>query len=318
VLLQIEKQKIDDLIAQYSWQKRNADLNKDAVAHAAADKRLRDLGKEGAGVNAQIDRNKSEANPNSFSDQFGLVLTHIRELPTLAQGAAKTFETTFTSAIGSISSGISGLIMGTKTWGQALLSIETTIVTSLIDGIVQMGVQWVLTHVIMGTVASAFHALVVALGWSATGEAIAQETAKAPLLATNATTASIGSYGTAALIGVAALVAALGIGIAAATGAFYDGGYTGAGGKYDVAGVVHRGEFVMPASAVDRIGLPALEAQRAGGSGGGSGAGAGDVHVHNWHDAADMMQFIKNNPEFNHHIVKTVGDQSHKILPRRA
>jgi hypothetical protein len=40
--------------------------------------------------------------------------------------------------------------------------------------------------------------------------------------------------------------------------AYADGGYTGSGGKYDPAGVVHKGEFVMPASAVREIGVSNL------------------------------------------------------------
>ncbi|MDT8895788.1 hypothetical protein RSO41_14110 [Halomonas sp. I1] len=45
------------------------------------------------------------------------------------------------------------------------------------------------------------------------------------------------------------------------TGAsFAQGGYTGAGGKHDIAGVVHRGEYVMPKEVVEQPGmLPALE-----------------------------------------------------------
>jgi len=39
--------------------------------------------------------------------------------------------------------------------------------------------------------------------------------------------------------------------------AFADGGYTGRGGKYDVAGLVHKGEYVVPKKYVDqRTGLP--------------------------------------------------------------
>lgn len=40
-------------------------------------------------------------------------------------------------------------------------------------------------------------------------------------------------------------------------GGWYTGGYTGAGGKYDVAGVVHRGEYVLPKEQVNQsTGLP--------------------------------------------------------------
>lgn len=54
-----------------------------------------------------------------------------------------------------------------------------------------------------------------------------------------ATVASIGSFGSAAAIGIAAVLAAM----ALAKG-FSAGGYTGDGGKYQPAGVVHAGEFV--------------------------------------------------------------------------
>lgn len=40
---------------------------------------------------------------------------------------------------------------------------------------------------------------------------------------------------------------------------FADGGYTGAGGKYQPAGVVHAGEFVFSADSVRRLGLSALD-----------------------------------------------------------
>lgn len=40
---------------------------------------------------------------------------------------------------------------------------------------------------------------------------------------------------------------------------YADGGYTGQGGKYQPAGIVHAGEFVLSKSAVDRIGIGPLE-----------------------------------------------------------
>lgn len=43
---------------------------------------------------------------------------------------------------------------------------------------------------------------------------------------------------------------------------FADGGYTGAGGKYQPAGVVHAGEYVFDANATKRIGVGNLEAMR--------------------------------------------------------
>ena len=45
---------------------------------------------------------------------------------------------------------------------------------------------------------------------------------------------------------------------------FAQGGYTGHGGKYEAAGIVHRGEFVIPSEAVRRWGLAPLHAIAAG------------------------------------------------------
>ncbi len=60
---------------------------------------------------------------------------------------------------------------------------------------------------------------------------------------------------------------------------FSSGGYTGSGGLSEVAGLVHRREYVFDAQSVERIGLPRLEAIHAGdpitGPEGGSGAGGG-------------------------------------------
>lgn len=43
---------------------------------------------------------------------------------------------------------------------------------------------------------------------------------------------------------------------------FAEGGYTGPGGKYEPAGVVHRGEYVLPQEVVNAIGVDRLDALR--------------------------------------------------------
>lgn len=57
-------------------------------------------------------------------------------------------------------------------------------------------------------------------------------------------------------------------GASAASGSFLygfsSGGYTGAGSKYQPAGIVHAGEYVMDAASVSRIGVGALDAMRRG------------------------------------------------------
>lgn len=187
---------------------------------------------------------------------------------TTAEQIGNVFKTTIESAISSISSGITDLILRTKDWGTALQQIGTSFLSEIINQIVTMGIRWVLTHSIMAAALKAFHAIAKALGWEQVATVNAQEAAKAPVLAVNATNASTSSYGAAAIIGIAAMVAAIGIGLAAALGAFEEGGYTGPGGRSQVAGVVHRGEYVFSAPAVQRIGLSNLESMHAGGGAG--------------------------------------------------
>jgi tape measure domain-containing protein len=45
---------------------------------------------------------------------------------------------------------------------------------------------------------------------------------------------------------------------------FANGGFTGRGGKYDPAGIVHKGEYVMDAASTKRIGVDNLQAMQAG------------------------------------------------------
>src|SRR6185437_2119190 len=114
--------------------------------------------------------------PNSYTQQFKAVAVKLQnEMGTMAQQMAHTFETVFNSAIQSISKGITGLIMGTMTWRQALFQIGNTIMTTLIQSIIEMGVRWVLTHVLMEAVSYAFHGILVALGWSTAAQGMAQQ-----------------------------------------------------------------------------------------------------------------------------------------------
>lgn len=154
------------------------------------------------------------------------------------------------TAVRGVSDGIYGWITGTATWASALRSVGQSLLRALIDQVVQMGVQWIITGAIGRSVMLAWDALKSALTAADVARENAAETAKMPAKATNALLSSIGSWGVAVAVGIAALIAGM-----AMFGGFRDGGYTGAGGTDQVAGLVHRGEYVMPASAVDRYGV---------------------------------------------------------------
>lgn len=160
---------------------------------------------------------------------------------TVASNIAGTITGTIGTAIESLSEGIQGLIKGTVTWGQALARIGTSIMDSVIKAIGDLFARWIVGRLAVKAVEITASA--------------AEAAAKLPA----ALMTSISSYGLAALIGAGALAAVM-----AAMGAFERGGYTGAGDQSAPAGIVHRGEFVMSAPAVQRIGLSNLEALHSG------------------------------------------------------
>lgn len=124
-----------------------------------------------------------------------------------------------------------------------------------------------------------------------------------PMLAQNATYASIQTLGAAALLGIAGVVAALAVAASMSNG-FADGGYTGDGGKYDVAGVVHRGEYVLPAETVSGLGGPAGVEAMLGGSAASAaatpaaaesaGVTTGDVNVFEMTSGAQLRRMIES------------------------
>lgn len=198
--------------------------------------------------------------PQSMGENFQATLINLQnQFGTVAQQMAATFADVFNAATASISTGIQGLIMGTMTWGQALQNIGLSIVNSIVKSFADMVAGWIMSHVIMKGVSTAWSGFQTMLRGKDVVEANATELAKTPALAANATLASIGSYGVAAVIGIAAIA-----GILAMIGGFKAGGYTGDGNPNDVAGLVHRGEFVVPADAVERIGVSSLQAMTSG------------------------------------------------------
>jgi len=163
----------------------------------------------------------------------------------LANGVLKTIGT----AIDSLADGITGLIAGTQTWGQVWQQVGL----SVINMIIKIMLQWAVAQLIGMALQAAGVTYSNAL-------AIAAAAAWAPA----AISASIASYGAAATVGLGAFAAAqvAGVAFSAGTGAigggFKEGGYTGDGPRDQVAGVVHRGEWVVNADLTKRL-RPALE-----------------------------------------------------------
>ncbi|EOW2373248.1 phage tail length tape measure family protein [Cronobacter sakazakii] len=132
------------------------------------------------------------------------------------------------SAIDSLQGGatnaITGLVNGTQNLQEAFANIGTTILGSVVGGLVEMGIQWVKSQ-IMGQAAAA----------ASLASTMAQATAAASAWAPAAINASIATYGSAAAVGQTAyagsLLAAKGMAVA---GAREHGGPVSANSMYRV------------------------------------------------------------------------------------
>ncbi|EAT6751245.1 phage tail protein [Salmonella enterica] len=107
-------------------------------------------------------------------------------------------------------------------------------------------------------------------------------------------------YNIAAMASVAAATASIVSNIASvANVGFAAGGFTGPGGKYQPAGIVHKGEYVFDQAATNRIGVSNLEALRNGGSLdatlGKPGYGTGAQNVSNSQNTTTVHAPIEQN-----------------------
>jgi hypothetical protein len=127
------------------------------------------------------------------------------------------------------------------------------------------------------------------------------------------------SFGVAAVIGVAALAAAM-----AAFGGFAGGGYTGDMGRGQMAGVVHGQEYVLPADFVSAVGRGNLDRAVYGGgptaglagSGGPTGAasaGGAGMAVGFFDDRATLRRFFRTH-EGKQVLVASINDARGDLL----
>jgi hypothetical protein len=133
----------------------------------------------------------------------------------------------------------------TGDWRQTVMSLERSIADMFLTMLEKMALQQAASLLGISTTTSA---------QVASGAAITA--AHAPAAAAT----SISSYGVAALIGEVAAIAAIVAIMAALGGGFKRGGYTGAGGEDEIAGPVHKGEFVFSKEATRNIGIENLAA----------------------------------------------------------
>lgn len=242
-LLEREKNVLTDTVAELE---RKAALETDETRRATYTREILRVQDQQRDIERRRVNIEGTPDPYSLGDQMMTSITALREqFGTEAQIIARGFTHTIGSAVDSLQQGFRGLIDGTKNWGEALNSIRMGIVNGMIDAISRMFAEWVVGRALAG---------MAHIAWSIK-EGVATKAALAP----GALMASVSSYGAAAVIGAGALAAAL-----AAMGTFREGGFTGDGPSGSVAGLVHRGEFVVPADVTSAWGVDRLEAIRSG------------------------------------------------------
>lgn len=147
----------------------------------------------------------------------------------------------FDALAGNASNALTGIITGSMSAEDAMRSIGNTVLNSLINTFVQMGVEWVKSAIMGGAAQKAAIVSTTAVQNAAVGTQLAVSSGAAAATTAAwtpaAIMASIASMGTAAKIGLAA-VAVLGVG--ALAGKRKNGGPVSAGGMYQV------GEGGMP------------------------------------------------------------------------
>ncbi|HFK5765541.1 TPA: phage tail tape measure protein [Enterobacter asburiae] len=143
----------------------------------------------------------------------------------------------FDSLAGNASNAFTGILTGSMSAQEAMQSLASNALNSLINGFVQMGVEWVKSAITGSTaqIAATTATTSAAVAGTATTTAASVSSAAATTAAWTpaAIVASIGSFGGAAAIGIGAVIAAMAMagGIA---GKRKNGGSIQAGGMYQV------------------------------------------------------------------------------------
>jgi lambda family phage tail tape measure protein len=179
-----------------------------------------------------------------------------------SQMAADMTSTALGSASSSVGGFFSDIVTGAEDADDALGNMVSGFAKSMVNALSDMAAQWLVYQAVQMLVGKTTQTT-AGLGMIANAQATSAQAA----LAAYASTAAIPIVGPALAPG-AALTAASATAPMVATVAsaamagvgFMDGGYTGHGRRDEIAGPVHRGEYVFDAEATARIGVGTLEA----------------------------------------------------------
>ena len=199
------------------YQQRMADLDAYAAAHP---QKITEIEQTRAAIEAQYRQQRMDAMWAEWQQQ---------------SLGAQLFGTALDSAMSTASNSITGLLAGTMSVQDAMRSLGSTVLNSLVNSFVEMGVQWVKSAVMGQTAQVAATATTTAAQTAGLATTTAASTAAAATTTSAwtpaAMVASIASFGGAAAIGIGAVLGALAMGVA---GKRKNGGSVSAGSMYEV------------------------------------------------------------------------------------
>ena len=278
------------------------DQTSDATAQLEMEKQITELKRQQAELGNKI---IEASKPTSFAMSFGAMFAQMsNEAQITYQKLASVFSGVMNTAINSISHGITGLIEGTMTWGQALRSIYNDIMNEIISAIVSMGVRWMIVTLTNAAFGHSVQASLLVASLATSKALIAANTAPAAL-------AAVATYG-------GALSAAIPVTAIAAAGmaAFADGGRPNPG---EVALIGERGpELWIPDAAGTIIPNHKLDSYMSrGGSAAVSGSAAGGdskgVSVYAFTDPRQMADHLQKNDSHEKWVVDVMSRNMHKF-----
>lgn len=207
---------------------------------------------------ADLDISMAQVGQSALTGFQSVVQGYVNSTADLSATLGGDFVNAIDGAIQSVSQLAAEFILFGEGGKEAVAQIARQLATELLASLIKVGVQMAVNAVLGQT-----------LGAAAVASAQAQASAAQAFWTPAAIAASTATLGGAAAIGAGAYTAALASGVAANKASmlagFESGGYTGNGGLDEVAGVVHKREFVMNASATS-LNRPLLEHLNAGGA----------------------------------------------------
>lgn len=177
-----------------------------------------------------------------------------------------------------------------KSFKQSIGDISREILSKLISALIQVGVNMLINFALGETLKA-----------TSTATSVAAAATTAAAWSPAAAMTSLASFGSNSIGAIAAIGATMAASISAIAG-FEEGGYTGGGGRSQIAGVVHGQEFVVNAGATSRN-RAALEAMNAGRQ---TSTSAGGVNVNIINQAPGV--------EFE---TRQLGERDVEIIARR-